>query len=143
MKKKLTIGLIIYTILFILGKILLNAFGMEYIAYFYPLSFILEAIIVLVITYLGYKEEKVDKIKGGPVVLIMEYLAEIILIIILYFGLTFVVDLKSEKIILDSSGYYVLRYNYSWPNTAVVEKYKFVTFFIRSKEPIDVEYVNN
>ena len=122
MKKKLTIGLIIYTILFILGKILLNAFGMEYIAYFYPLSFILEAIIVLAITYLGYKEEKVDKIKGGPVVLIMEYLAEIILIII---------------------GYYVLRYNYSWPNTAVVEKYKFVTFFIRSKEPIDVEYVNN
>lgn len=143
MKKKLIIVLIVYAILFILGKILLNAMGMEYIAYFYTLSFILEAVIVLVITYLGYKEEKVDKVKGGPVVLVMEYLAELVLMIILYFGITLAVDLKSEKITLDSSGYYVLRYNYSWPNTAVVEKYKFVTFFIRGKEPIYVERVNN
>lgn len=143
MKKKLIIGMIIYIILFVLGKIVLNYFDMEYLAYFYNLSFILLGIIVFIVTYLIYKEDKMNKVKGGIIVLISEYVIEVFIMVIIYGIVLFAGDLEKEKIITENNELYVLRYESTWPDYSAIKKYKCVTFFIRKKEPVEVNVINS
>lgn len=141
MLKKITIFIILYILIFVSGKLVLNYFDMEYIAYFYNFSFILIGILIFIVTYLIYRKENKDKFVS--IMLIFEYIFEFIIMLILYIILTFAIDLESEKIITEHNKYYVLRYDYTWPNDLVIEKYDFINIFIRTRNPISKEHMNN
>ena len=51
--------------------------------------------------------------------------------------------LEKEKIITENNELYVLRYESTWPDYSAIKKYKCVTFFIRKKEPVEVNVISS
>lgn len=137
MVKKLTIGLIIYIILLILGHIILNLFNLEFITYVYTFSFVIISLLIFIITALIFKEDKMKISIGNIILLLFEYMVEIFLLIIVFFIGVFFCDIEKEKVIYENNNVYVIRYDSEWPNVQRKEKYRYINFLVRSKEPID------